>query len=271
MSDSKRKLDQEEYEKLIKILSQRKQTKEQEIPLRTVILALEELELLDELQEDDIRAIQGRASQDLKGKQSRKGAGIVGQAIPWLSLALLAAFIYLATQLFPGVSHSLWQTLISVVGGTEESANTNSTAPTDSSPLNPGQAIAQEGFSIVVENPSFVKLPDDDYVMTFEMIVSNQSGGQLVTQITGENISVVAGNGKTYPEINFWRYERQSNHYDYEGSISGNLDIYSLAPGETEKVRLGVLGNLGKDVNNILVKTDAGRIQNGEWRIEIPR
>lgn len=266
MSDSKRKLNQEEYEKLIGILSKRKQSKEQEISLRTVILALEELDLLDELQQDDIRAIQGQASQDLNFKPKHQSGDIFGKAIPFLSLALLAAVIYLGTQWFPGISHSIWQTLMSVIANTEEATKTNNT------PLNPGEAITEQGFRIVLENPSFVNLPDDDYLMTFEMLISNNSGGQLVTQITGENISVVAGNGKTYPEINFWRYQDQYNSYDYEGSINRQLDIYSLAPGETKQLQFGVVGNLQQEVNQMTVQIkDAGRIKNAQWQVQIPR
>jgi len=278
MSDSKSKLNQEEYEKLIRILSQRKQSKEKEIPFKTVISALEELNLLEELEKDDIRAIQGKASEDIK--KHSKGIDIVGKAKLFLSLALLSAFIYAVTQLFPGVSHSLWQSLISVITSTEKVANTSSSTTTDSgqatvtedNTLNPGQAISNEGFSIVVEDPLFVNLPDDEYFMTFEVIVSNDSGEQLVTQITGENISVVAGNGKTYPEINFWRYDSKYNKYDYEGSISSNLDIYSLAPGQIKNLKFGVAGKLDKNVNNILVKMkNAGRIKNSKWNIKVPR
>ena len=278
MSDSKSKLNQEEYEKLIRILSQRKQSKEKEIPFKTVISALDELNLLEELEKDDIRAIQGKASEDIK--KHSKGIDIIGKAKLFLSLALLSAFIYAVTQLFPGVSHSLWQSLISVITSTEEVANTSSSTTTDSgqatvtegNTLNPGQAISNEEFSIVAENPLFVNLPNDEYFMTFEVVVSNNSGEQLVTQITGENISVVAGNGKTYPEIKFWRYDSKNNKYDYEGSISSNLDIYSLAPGQVKKLKFGVAGKLDKNVNNIIVKMkNAGRIKNSKWNIKVPR
>lgn len=278
MSDSKTKLNQEEYETLIRTLSQRKQSKEKEIPFKTVISALDELNLLEELEKDDIRAIQGKASEDIK--KHSKGIDIVGKAKLFLSLALLSAFIYAVTQLFPSVSHSIWQSLISVITSTEKVANTSSSTTTDSgqatvtedNTLNPGQAISNQGFSIVVEEPLFVNLPDDEYFMTFEVIVSNDSGKQLVTQITGGNISVVAGNGKTYPEMDFWRYSSKYSNYDHEGSISSNLDIYSLAPGQTKKLKFAVVGKLDKNVNNIFVKIkNAGRIKNSKWNIKVPR
>lgn len=282
MSNSKNKLNQEEYEKLIKLLSDRKQSKEKEIPLKTVISALEELNLLEELEHDDIKAIQGEASDDIKRQSQDKtqNSNIVGKTKLLLGIAFLGALIYTSTQLFPKITSSLWQNLTSVPKNTEETATKNSTKITDNgqatviegSTLNPGEAISNEGFRITVENPSFVNLPDEDYLMTFEMIISNESGAQLVTQITGENLSVISGNGKTYSEINFWHYDSKYNDYDYEGSVNRNLDIYSLAAGEEEKIKIGVAGNLDKDVDNIIVRIqNAARIKSSKWTIEVPR
>jgi hypothetical protein len=72
--------------------------------------------------------------------------------------------------------------------------------------------------------------------------------------------------------MDFWRYSSKYSNYDHEGSISSNLDIYSLAPGQVKKLKFGVAGKLDKNVNNIIVKMkNAGRIKNSKWNIKVPR
>lgn len=137
MSNGNKKLNQKEYEKLIKLLSQRKQNKEKEIPLKTVISALEELDLLEELEDNDFKAIQENASNDIS--QKKKNSSLINKIKFFLGLAVLGALVYTGIQWYPKIT--------SLTNTKEETDNANSTNTTNNktnSTLTPSESISSE-------------------------------------------------------------------------------------------------------------------------------
>lgn len=144
------------------------------------------------------------------------------------------------------------------------------TAPPDTPPgttLTPGDVWYQGGMEMRIKNSSFV--PGCNGLLGFEMTIVNNTGGELVANISGLDISISDDQGQTYPEV--WWSSGTSTEVCYRNHLNA-LKFRSMAPGQRLDLAMRVIGNLPQNVSRFTVTVyQAGRIQNAVWVIEVPR
>lgn len=145
------------------------------------------------------------------------------------------------------------------------------TVPPDTVPgtsLKPGDVWYQGGMEMRLKSPSFVSTCYKSLV-SFELTIINDTGGELVTGIAGLDFVVSDDQGRSYPDV--WWYEGAATDSCYGNAIAG-LKIDAMAPGQRKDLAVRVTGTRSLSVSKyILTVYKAGRITNAVWVIDVPR
>jgi len=133
--------------------------------------------------------------------------------------------------------------------------------------LRPGEVWYQGNMEMRLRNVSFI--PGCGGILGFEMSIANNTGGQLVVNISGSDFSVFDNAGRRYDNV-WWNYGRSSDGC-YSNGLN-RLNITAMTSGERLDLAFRVLGNPDRNVLTYrMVVYQAGRIQEAAWEIEVPR
>ena len=143
------------------------------------------------------------------------------------------------------------------------------TVPPDTKPgktLEPGQVWRQGGIHMRLQNPSFD--PGCDGTLGFEATIVNQTGTNLVADLTTQNLEVSDSRGRSYRTI--WVAKGASSHRCYAKKL-GDLSLPAIEAGQGITLAVRVIGSYTPEPSYFLVTVrDIGEIQEAKWRIEEP-
>jgi len=118
-----------------------------------------------------------------------------------------------------------------------------------------------------LKNPTFI--PGCDGFLGFEMTITNNTGGEIVTNISGLDFSIADNVGQSYSDI--WFREGAATQSCYSSRLN-RLEIRSMAAGQRLDLAFRVLGKPAQNVTQFTITIyQAGRIQNAVWVIDVPR
>jgi len=133
--------------------------------------------------------------------------------------------------------------------------------------LKPGEVWYQGGMEMRLKNPTFI--PGCDGFLGFEMTITNNTGGEIVTNISGLDFSIADNVGQSYSDI--WFREGAATQSCYSSRLN-RLEIRSMAAGQRLDLAFRVLGKPAQNVTQFTITIyQAGRIQNAVWVIDVPR
>lgn len=145
-----------------------------------------------------------------------------------------------------------------------------STAQPDTQPgtiLKPGDIWYQGGMEIRLKNPTFV--PGCNGILGFEFTIINNTGGEIVTNISGLDFAISDNAGQSYSDV--WIREGSASESCY-GNRLNRMEIRSMTAGQRIDIAVRVLGKPAQNVSQFtLTIYQAGRIHNAAWVIEVPK
>ena len=105
----------------------------------------------------------------------------------------------------------------------------------------------------------------------FDLVFTNRSGSELVTDITVSDFLVSDDLGQTYSDL-YVEYYWFGAALNYRSVEEWGWGIRTMAAGETVSRSFCVPGKLDPQVKQIIFTIrKAGRIQNAVWVIDVPR
>lgn len=144
------------------------------------------------------------------------------------------------------------------------------TVPPDTVPgtiLEPGEVWYQGGMEMRLKNPTFI--PGCNGILGFEITLVNNTGGEIVTNISGLDFSIADNVGQSYSDV--WISEGAATQRCYSTRLN-RMEIRSMAAGQRIDLAFRVLGEAAQNVTQFTVTVyEAGRIQNAVWVIDVPR
>jgi serine/threonine protein kinase len=131
--------------------------------------------------------------------------------------------------------------------------------------LQPGETWYQDGMEMLVDNPTFI--PGCQGVLGFEMTIVNNSGGELLANISGRDFAISDNIGQNYPASKVYWTQGSSSESCYSSSLEA-LNIRAMKPGERIDLAFRVvpIENQSSSQFHITIRK-AGNIQNAAWKI----
>jgi hypothetical protein len=135
--------------------------------------------------------------------------------------------------------------------------------------LVPGEEWVQDGMIAKLEKQTFIASCGG--FLEFELIINNNSTQELVVNIDGNDFSFVDDQGQTYSNDNIW-WDFGPNDPECHPNRLSEFYIMTLGPGQQVHIALRVLGDPSPSVDEFyFVIFKAGRINNAQWKITVPR
>lgn len=122
-------------------------------------------------------------------------------------------------------------------------------------------------MEIRLKNPTFV--PGCNGILGFEFTIINNTGGEIVTNISGLDFAISDNAGQSYSDV--WIREGSASESCY-GNRLNRMEIRSMTAGQRIDIAVRVLGKPAQNVSQFtLTIYQAGRIRNAAWVIEVPK
>ena len=107
--------------------------------------------------------------------------------------------------------------------------------------------------------------------LEFELTIQNNSAQELVVNINGNDFSLTDDGGQSYTNREIW-WDYGPNDPSCHPHRLSDLEIMTIGPGQRIDMALRVLGDPASSVNEFnFVIFRAGRIENAQWVIKVPK